>query len=231
MNKAYYEEKIVVDKSKSGMDILFKGFVDKMLTNDSENIVSIIDYKTGSPNINLNNAIHGLDLQLLVYVYLARKKFPEAKIVGFYLQKILNSEISKDYKHTYEALKMDKLKLQGYSNCDTSILEKFDSSYNESKVIKGMRTTSKGLASKKVLDDVKIDKLESITEKKIDEAIDGIIKANFSINPKRVGMDNLGCKYCSFKDICFYTEANIENLKEYKNMEFLGGSDNDTSET
>ena len=146
-------------------------------------------------------------------------------------QKILNNEISKDYKHTYETLKEDKLKLQGYSNSNISILEKFDASYNESKMIKGMRTTSKGLGTKKVLRDDQIDVLASITEEKIDNAIENILNANFEINPKRVGMNNLGCKYCSFKDICFFTEKNIENLKEYKNMEFLGGEEDDTSKT
>ena len=213
------------------MEITFKGFVDKMMTNDTENIISIIDYKTGNPDLNLNHIIHGLDLQLPVYIYLARKKFPKAEIAGFYLQKILNNEISKDYKHTYESLKEDKLKLQGYSNSDISILEQFDSSYYESNTIKGMRTTSKGLASKKILKSEQIDMLEHITEDKIEKAITGILNASFEINPKRVGMDNLGCKYCQFKDICFYTEKNIVNLKEYKNMEFLGGDQDDTEET
>ena len=231
LDKTYYEEKITVNKNREDMEITFKGFVDKLMTNNKEEIISIIDYKTGNPDLNLNHVIYGLDLQLPVYIYLAKKKFPNAKIAGFYLQKILNNEISKDYKHTYEYLKEDKLKLQGYSNSDTSILEKFDSSYYESKTIKGMRTTSKGIASKKILNDEKIDKLEKITEEKIDEAINGILDASFDINPKRIGMDNVGCKYCDFKDICFFTEKNMINLKEYKNMEFLGGEDNDTNET
>lgn len=231
LDKTFYEEKIVVDKSREDMEITFKGFVDKMMTNACSDVISIIDYKTGNPDLNLNHIIYGLDLQLPVYVYLARKKFPTAKIAGFYLQKILNNEISKDYKHTYEYLKEDKLKLQGYSNSDISILEQFDSSYYESKMIKGMRTTSKGLASKKVLNDEQIDTLEKITEDKIEEAIDNILASSFEINPKRIGMDNLGCKYCSFKDICFFTEKNIVNLKEYKNMDFLGGDQDDTKET
>ena len=98
-------------------------------------------------------------------------------------------------------------------------------------MIKGMRTTSKGLGTKKVLRNDQIEALEMITENKIDEAIDKIINAEFQINPKRVGMNNLGCEYCKFKDICFFTEKNIENLKEYKNMEFLGGEADDTEET
>lgn len=229
LTKTYVEEKIETDKSRADIEIKFKGFVDKLLVNEEENIVSIIDYKTGNPNLNLNNIIYGLDLQLPVYIYLARKKFKDAKIAGFYLQKILNTTIIKDYKHTFEFLKEDKLKLQGYSNSNESILETFDSSYNESKVIKGMRTTTKGIASKKVLNDEAIDQLEALTEEKINEAINGILNADFNINPKRVGLNNLGCEYCTYKDICFMTEKNIETKKEYKNMEFLGGEDNDTN--
>lgn len=230
LKNTYFEEKIEVDKSRDDVLIIFKGFIDKLMTNDNKDIIAIIDYKTGNPDLNLNNIVYGLDLQLPVYIYLAKKKFPNADIAGFYLQKVLNNEITKDYKHTYEALKEDKLKLQGYSNSNISILEKIDTSYNESKMIKGMRTTSKGLGTKKVLRSDQIDVLESITEEKIDESIDNILQANFDINPKRVGMSNLGCKYCSFKDICFFTESNIKNLKEYKNMEFLGGESDDTNE-
>ena len=231
LTKTYFEEKIEIDKSKEEIQVTFKGFIDKLMTNEPEDTIAIIDYKTGNPDLNLNNIIYGLDLQLPTYVYLAKKRFPNSDIAGFYLQKILNNEITKDYKHTYETLKEDKLKLQGYSNSNLKILEKLDSSYYESKMIKGMRTTSKGLGTKKVLRNDQIKELEVITETKIDEAIDNIINANFEINPKRIGMNNLGCKNCQFKDICFFTEKNIKNLEEYKNMEFLGGVEDDTTET
>ena len=42
-------------------------------------------------------------------------------------------------------------------------------------------------------------------------------------------MNNVGCEFCGFKDICFMKEEMIEHLKEYKNMEFLGDDDNDTN--
>ena len=216
LNNILAEEKIEIDKSRDNLNITFKGFVDKIMTNDNKDIISIVDYKTGNPNLNLNNTIHGLDLQLPVYIYLAKEKFPDAKIAGFYLQKILNNEISKDFKHTYEYLKEDKLKLQGYSNKDTEILTQFDSGYYDSKVIKGMKTSSKGISSKKVLIDEEIDKIVDITKDKIDNAIDNIINAKFDINPKKIGMNNVGCEFCEFKDICFMKEDMLEELKEYK---------------
>ena len=221
LKNSLYEEKIEIDKSINDMKIIFKGFVDKIMLDSNNKIATIIDYKTGNPDLNLNNTIYGLDLQLPVYIYLTKYKFPNIRIVGFYLQKILNSEIIIDNKHTYEELKEDKLKLQGYTNSDESIISFLDSNYQESKVIKGMRTTSKGLASKKVLDDIKIDKLSELTEEKINEAVDKILNAEFDINPKKVGMKNIGCNYCSYKDICFMTEKDIVELKEYKDLNFL----------
>lgn len=225
LNNYLYEEKIEIDKSREDFLIIFKGFVDKIMLDNDNKIAAIIDYKTGNPDLNLNNCIYGLDMQLPVYIHLVKHKFPNIRIVGFYLQKILNSEIIKDNKHTYEKLKEDKLKLQGYTNSDESLITSFDSGYTDSKVIKGMRITSKGLASKKILDDVTIDKLNALTEEKINESIDKILNSDFDINPKRIGTDTIGCKYCTFKDICFMNEKDIVNLKEYKNLEFLAEED------
>lgn len=223
LNKVLTEERIEIDKSREDIKIVFKGFVDKMMLDDNESIISIIDYKTGDPKLNLNNVIYGLDLQLLVYVYLAKNRFSEAKIAGFYLQKILNNEVVKDFKNSYDCLKEDKLKLQGYSNSSIDVLEQFDSGYCDSKVIKGMKVGKNGISSKKIFSDEEIEKLVSIADDKIEEAITGIINADFSINPKRVGMDNMGCCFCKFKDVCFMRENMIVDLKGYKNMEFLGG--------
>ena len=216
-----YEEEIVIDKSRDNKEIIFKGYVDKIMTDDKNNLAAIIDYKTGSANINLNNIIYGLDMQLPVYIYLVKNKFSDIRIIGFYLQKILHSEIMIDNKHTYEELKKDNLKLVGYTTMYEEDISKFDNGYNDSKVIRGMKTTSKGLFSKKVYDDSLIDDIYKLVDDKIEEAIDNITRGGFDINPKRIGMDNIGCKYCSFKDICFMRENDIVNLKEYKNLDFF----------
>ncbi len=226
----YAEEKIEILKRYEDMEVTFKGFVDKMMLNSQLDEVLIVDYKTGNPDLNLNHIIYGLDLQLPVYVYLASHRFPEARVIGFYLQKIMNTEITKDNKHSFLELKEDKLKLQGYTNSDFSLIQDFDPHYEDSRVIRGLKMTSKGISLKKILDDVGIDQLRSITDQKIDEAIQGIAQADFSINPKKIGMEMKGCLYCQFKDICFKTEKNIVHLKEFKNMEFLGGDVDDTNE-
>lgn len=234
LDKALFEEKIYVDKS-SDMNITFMGVVDKIIYGDvgDKCIVSIIDYKTGNPQININHTIYGIEMQLPVYLYLVKNsgKFSNVSIAGFYLQRVLNNEILRNYKNTYEQLKMNNLKLSGYSNEEVSILQHFDSGFNDSKVVKSLKTTNKGFYNySKVIDDNKINKLVDIVDLKIDEAISNIRSACFDINPKRIGKFNYGCQFCKFKDICFMTENDIVNLKEYKNLEFLGGDDDDTCE-
>ena len=73
----------------------------------------------------------------------------------------------------------------------------------------------------KVIDDDKINKIIELVDKKIDEASKEILEGDFTINPKRIGLKNIGCEFCNFKDLCFMNEKNIVNLKEYKNLEFL----------
>ena len=105
-------------------------------------------------------------------------------------------------------MKKDNLKLCGYSTDDVYRLSMFDDSYEDSMMIKGMKTKKDGtLASTaKVLDDEAIDEVISICKQKIEEALKDILMAKFTINPKVIDNVNVGCEYCNFKDICYVKE-------------------------
>ena len=55
-----------------------------------------------------------------------------------------------------------------------------------------------------------------------------IKNSDFVINPKKLGDTLVGCEYCPFGDICYKNENNIIELKEHKDLDFLGGENNDT---
>ncbi|MBE6156566.1 MAG: hypothetical protein E7161_02355 [Firmicutes bacterium] len=229
LDKSLYEKNIVIDKSR---DILVKfvGFVDKILYKENSNntLVSIIDYKTGFVDIDLKYVPYGLSLQLPIYLYLVKKSnlFSNPKFVGFYLQYILDKDITKVSKKTYDMKRWDNLKLIGYSNKDIHSLVEFDNGYRDSSLIKGMKvkTDDSFNAYAKVLSDAEIDKLIELTEKNIDSAVDKILDGDFSINPKKIGYDNdLGCKFCKFKDLCFKKDNNYVILEDIKTLDFLGG--------
>ena len=213
LNKSMYEKEIIIDVDKN-LHIKFKGFIDKILYNEfnGQTIVAIVDYKTGNPNLNINNSIYGLEMQLPIYIYLIKNEIKDVKIGGFYLQKILNNITDKEKK-------LDSLKLQGYTNSDLDIIDKVDSSFNDSKIIKSLRTSSKGFyAYSKIINDEEIDILNKIVESKIKEASINILDSRFDINPKEMNNEVIGCKFCKYKDICFMKPKDTITLKEIKNI-------------
>ncbi|MBQ3475573.1 MAG: PD-(D/E)XK nuclease family protein [Bacilli bacterium] len=223
---ALYENKFSINKD-SNIKVDFIGFIDKLLykEHNGKTLLVIIDYKTGNQELKLNNSIYGLNLQLPVYLYLSKNgEIKNAEVIGMYLQKILNNEITRDYKKTYEKQKEDLLKLNGYSLNKEEYINEFDDTYQNSEVIKSLGTTKDGFKkTAKILTKEQMDELYELVDKKIDEARDGILNADFDIDPKRIGFDNVSCEYCKFKDICFMKEENVKILEEVKDLNFLGG--------
>lgn len=219
LSKSMYEKEIIVNVN-SELNVKFKGFIDKILYDEIDNkkVVAIIDYKTGNPNLNINNVPYGLEMQLPVYIYLIKNEIKDVIVGGFYLQKILNNI-------TDEEKRIDSLKLQGYSNSDEDILKLVDSSYEDSRVIKSLKVGSNGFyAYSKTISNDEIDKLYSMVEDKINEASKNILDANFDINPKEIANKNIGCAFCKYKDICYMKNKDIVKLKEIKNV--LGDDNN-----
>ena len=218
LHNELHEEQIEV-YLKGDISIRFIGFVDKIKYKEREDdtLVAIIDYKTGNPNLDLSTIPYGIGMQLPVYLYLAKnsKKLKNIKVAGFYLQKILNNEVTVDKSKTYEQQKKKNLLLQGYSNEDQSILSEFDTSYADSNVIKGMKLTkdSSYYYYTKVLSNKEMDKLTEITENKINDGAKMITEGKFDIAPKKIGKVNYGCTLCQFKDICYHTNDDIAELE------------------
>ena len=209
LKEALYEKKISVEKDNK----LFEGVIDKLLY-DSNNM-AIIDYKTGVAEINMKNIKHGIGMQLPIYIYLGKNYFKDKNIAGFYLQQVLNNE---SVNSSIED-KKNNLKLQGYSNSDIEILKTIDSEYEDSKIIKSLKMTSKGFSSyAKLLSNEQIEELRNLSENKINECFNKISNSEFNIDPKIIDNINVSCNYCKYKDLCFktpkddiYIEAGDEN--------------------
>ena len=141
------EKEVYVNKDKN-IKVTFMGKIDKVLYKEKDDItyLVVIDYKTGSTNINLKNMEYGLGLQLPIYLYLSSKmELKNVKVVGFYLQKLFNTTL--DNSKDYDTARENNLRLEGYSIDEENILSKFATTYNDSKLIQGMKTTSKGFSS------------------------------------------------------------------------------------
>lgn len=204
----------------------FVGVVDKIcyLKNDNHTLVSIVDYKTGHLPSNLNNIIYGIGMQLPIYLYFVKRSalFPNLEIVGFYLQKIINKEMKVVKDKTLDELKENALKLVGYSTDKEDLLEKYDMTYQDSAMISGLKKKKEGFyAYSKVLNDKQINKIDEIVDKNINKAVNSILNGEFLINPKKIDKDNIGCEFCSYRDICYKKEEDTVELEKHQNLDFL----------
>ena len=232
LTSVFTEKNLKVEKN-SDIEVIFKGIVDKIMYKkyDNETVVAIIDYKTGHTDIDISNSIYGIGMQLIVYLYLITKSdlFDKFSCAGFYLQQILNNEVNIDKNKSYLEIKNDNLKLYGYSTNDTLRLARFDPTYENSSYIRGMKTTKTGFSAySKVIDDNEMTSLVELVDKKIDNARDLILKADFSINPKKLSNDKeiTGCQYCKYRDRCNRKNEDIVYLEKYKDISFLNEGDN-----
>ena len=227
LTDTYTEKRIEIDKSHN-LNVIFKGFVDKIMykEKDGNTYVSIIDYKTGNQEVDLRDTYYGLSMQLPTYLYLIDKGkvFNNYTPVGFYLQKILSKEVKIDKNVSYKEAKFKNLKLHGYSIDDEGILARFDPTYDNSKYIESMKLTKNGFSSyAKVLSKEQMKEIVNLVDNKIDNMIEDIEEAKFDINPKALSNDPgvTGCSYCPYKDICFRKNIDIEVIDKQSDLSFL----------
>lgn len=214
----YFEQYFEIER-ENDLKITIKGFVDKIMTlNDGENTyVIVIDYKTGGMHNDIKKVVYGLDMQLLMYLYLIKNTdlIKNPKFSGMYLQQVMTEVLNKDYKKTMKQQKRENTKLIGYTIDDVNIIEKIDKKYYDDSFIHGMKLKKDNTfaSSAKILSEDEIDKFIDIVSDNINKVIMSLNNSDFVINPKKMGKDNLGCKYCKFHDICYMNNSNIIELE------------------
>ena len=222
-----FENKFEVDIS-TDVKVSFIGYIDKimMYKKVEDTYFSIIDYKTGTIDTHIEPMRYGLHMQLPVYLYLVHysKNITNPIFTGIYYQNILF-----DYpKYEDKDKEIDtRYFLNGYSTDNIEVLERFDSTYEKSEWIKGLKyTEDKGFDrySKTISNDLLFSMLK-YTKNHIEEKRDEILSGNFKIDPKVYGTDNISCKYCKFRDICFTRADDITYLEKQNDLSFLGGEE------
>lgn len=183
----------------------FVGIVDKI--QKYQNKIIIVDYKTGTPKINLKECTYGFNLQLPTYIYLIKTLYPNSEIVGVYLEHILKPKFNynkdKDDNESFE----ESLKLEGYSTSNEEILEEIDNTYANSKYLKGIKKKNDGFYKySKILSNEEFNNLEELVKEKITNCINEINNNNFDIKPVILNQKNKSCPNCNYASICYHTE-------------------------
>ncbi len=197
-------------------NLVLKGVIDKISVyideKENKKYAYVTDYKTGKPKINFKHLNEGLDMQLAIYMYLMNNSstYKDYFLVGCYLQKILDDDLTKE-----------ELKLEGYTYNDLNTINKMDKNYFDKSFIKGVKLKKDGTlsASDKLFNEEYYNEIITTVDQKIHEAINTIKESDFKINPKIVGGKNVSCTFCKYKDICYKKYKDIVVISQEEGEE------------
>ena len=223
-----YEKRAIIEIRKD-ISVEFIGFIDKIMyyKNMDDTYFSIIDYKTGTIDTNIELMKYGLHAQLPTYLYLINYSdiVSNPIFTGIYYQNILfnyptwSKKLDKEIK--------DRYLLKGYSTDNIDILERFDPTYEDSKYIKSMKyNPEKGFGTyTKLIDDDTMINMVKYMDNHIKNKTNEILEGDFEIDPKIYDGKNISCKFCEFKDLCFVSNSNLKYLDKVEDLSFLGGEE------
>lgn len=227
LNKLITEKEIRLKEN----DYEFVGKIDKIkyLKEDDYSIIEIVDYKTGKSDFKMSYINLGFDLQLPIYLYLIKKSsiFENPIIGGIYLQSIIPERIKYNDKEDYKMQRRKMMLLNGFTLENKDILPLIDDTYENSSIIQSLKVKNDGsfYKSSKTIDNKKIDEIYNLVEKYINETVNNIKNNNFEITCKIIdNKDDISCKYCPYKNICFKTNKNNIYLETQRSEE--NGLDN-----
>lgn len=227
LNKFITEKEIRLKEN----DYEFVGKIDKIkyLKEDDYSIIEIVDYKTGKSDFKMSYINLGFDLQLPIYLYLIKKSsiFENPIIGGIYLQSIIPERIKYNDKEDYKMQRRKMMLLNGFTLENKDILPLIDDTYENSSIIQSLKVKNDGAfyKSSKTIDNKKIDEIYNLVEKYINETVNNIKNNNFEITCKIIdNKDDISCKYCPYKNICFKTNKNNIYLETKRSEE--NGLDN-----
>lgn len=201
--------KIKLDNEKY-MNII--GKIDRVdtLNVDDKTYVRIVDYKSSSKDLKLDDIKEGISLQLITYLdsfienlkskNIKEKVFPAGMLYFNLSDKLVNL---KDYTSDEDKIKQETIKalrMKGIFLKDLDIIQKMDNKINcEDRLIDISKSTLTKENNNRALDYNEYEKLFGQIKKILRDIGNEILNGNVSINPnKKVE----ACKYCKYSSIC-----------------------------
>ena len=207
---------------------LLTGKIDKVIFNDNDKELIVVDYKTGNFYYDKRKNAYGIDLQLPIYSLLLNSEFNDYTNVGMYIQNVCLSKkelMDKDVNPYY---------LNGLTLKDDNAVKRIDHYLGDYDCDGNLIKKSRFIQSIKIKNDKNLDAYSGIVQKEYDalkevakgainETLSNVRNNVFSIAPIRFkGQRELPCKYCDYNDVCFMKYSDVRYIN------FNGGDDDET---
>lgn len=217
---------------ENGGEILITGKIDRVdvAQKQNEKYIRIIDYKSSSRKIDLNDIYAGLQIQLITYLD-AVTKSKNALSCGILYFNIIDPVVKTNKNLSDQEIENEirkQFRMQGLVLDDIDIIKMMDKTISSgaSKLIpvnidtKGNVITSKSNSISKD----QFENLQIYINKLIKQIGNEILDGNISLKPYYKNK-NTPCKYCSYKPICQFNTNLYGNeynyIQEYKKETIL----------
>lgn len=222
-NKDFPALKIHTGKGKI---IQIAGIVDRVdICNDGDDIwVRVVDYKTGTKKFSLGNVFYGLDLQMLIYLFvitMPNTLLSKAKPAGVLYMPAgkINCDIQRGSNETKESYIEKSYKMNGLILDNPHLIELMDKSESGIYIpAKSKSKTSDNYKSGNFLTEKQMKNLHKYITNKLIEASEEIYSGKFDANPLITAQRDV-CEFCTYSEICGNSSHNKCRLMEGKDSD------------
>ena len=188
--------------------------VDKML-NDGSVYVKIVDYKSSSKNLDINQIYYGLQLQLMLYMntLIQNKNYEAGGMFYFKINEpdLINAEDNKS-NLTLDDFMLNRMALNGMF--DTDLTEDLDVAkikvMKRNKPVEILRDIA--IDSNSKLDKFTLNKLLDYSEEIVKNIGGQMAKGNIEISPYQYNK-KMPCDYCPYSIVCDFANSKQEKLR------------------
>ena len=210
-------------------NIEIKGKVDRVDISKNGEYLRIIDYKSSTKNINLNDVFAGVQLQLLTYMDIIsekQQKEPAGVLYFNLIEPIINTCKNLSEEEIEEKIRKE-FRMKGLIVADIKVVQMMDKTLEkgQSDIIPAYIDKDGNLsdARSNAISKEDFSKLRLKIRSIIKDISNEILSGNIDIKPiydKKTKQDT--CKYCEFKSICGFNEkTNCFRVIENKTKEEL----------
>ncbi|RKL69349.1 helicase-exonuclease AddAB subunit AddB [Salipaludibacillus neizhouensis] len=222
---------------ENGHKVELIGRIDRVdRAEDEEGVyVRILDYKSSSKDIKLDDVYHGLALQMLIYLdvvvsFAAEWLGTEVTPAGVLYFHVHNPMIQAEEKLSIEDIEeeiLKRFKMKGLISSSLSAIKQMDLSLEtgrSSMLPVGLKKDGQPYSNSKVISQTDYDVLRSYLRNHVKKVGESILRGDIDLKPYKK-KQKIPCTFCSYKSFCQFDPTietnNYRHLTDQSNDEIL----------
>lgn len=217
MEPAYFEKRFSPEDALNyirmaladDMQMELNGIVDRVDIRETEDAVylKVIDYKSGSKDIDFVKMYEGKQLQLTVYmsvmIELLQRQYPDKIIIptGMYYYRIYDPIIEETEEEKLEQKRIESSRLTGLVNREEQSLTLMDKKTGLVTPVKYKKDGELDSRNSALVSTEDLMQISGFVRNKMIDIGENIIRGQIEMNPEK-GEINSPCNFCDYKSVC-----------------------------